>query len=85
MKNTTKKVTKEEVEKEIKAIVDDFLLQGTVTDDADLANDLYITTAEFFHMLGMIKEAFDIEIKDDDIGQLVTVKNLVDFVNAKLK
>lgn len=66
-------------------IVEDFLLEGKADDHADLYNDLSIGTFEFIEMIVIIQDTLKIEIKDDDVGKLVTVLDLVNYVEKAVK
>lgn len=73
-----------EIKKKVIEIIEDFLLTGKATDKASLADDLSIGTYEFIEMILIIQDSFNIEISDDDVGILVTVGDLVSYVEKKV-
>jgi len=72
-----------EIKKEIINIVEDFLLEGEANEEASLANDLSIGTFEFLEMIAIIQDTFNVDIEDNDIGKLVTVNDLITYVENK--
>ncbi len=69
----------------LKALLVDELqvAEEDVTLDAELINDLGINSLELADLILLCEEKFDIEIKDDDIHQFVTVGNVVDYLTEK--
>jgi acyl carrier protein len=52
-----------------------------ITMEAELIKDLGINSLELADLVCLCEEKFDIEIKDEDIHQLITVGNVVDYLN----
>ena len=55
--------------------------EGDITLEAELINDLGINSLELADLILLCEEKFNIEIKDDDIHQFITVGNVVDYLN----
>ncbi|MBQ8746865.1 MAG: acyl carrier protein [Clostridia bacterium] len=54
-----------------------------ITLDAELVNDLGINSIELADLMYLCEEKFEVEISDDDTHKLVTVGDIVEFLNAK--
>jgi acyl carrier protein len=50
-----------------------------------LRNDLGLNSVDTFELFFDLEDAFDIEIHDQDIQKLVTVSDLVGYVEGRLK
>ena len=55
--------------------------ESDITMEAELINDLGINSLELADLILLCEEKFNIEIKDDDIHQFITVGNVVDYLN----
>lgn len=53
-----------------------------ITMDAELTNDLGINSIELADLVMQCEDKFDIEIADDDIHNLVTVGDVVNYLEA---
>ena len=53
--------------------------------DAELVNDLGINSLELADLLLLCEDRFDIMISDDDVHNLVTVGDVVAFMEAAAK
>ena len=53
-----------------------------VTEDAELSADLGINSIELANLIMICEEKFDITIDDDDIHKLVTVGDVVDYLES---
>lgn len=53
-----------------------------VTMDAELASDLGINSIELANLIMICEERFDITIEDDDIHKLVTVGDVVSYLES---
>ncbi|MCI8610895.1 MAG: acyl carrier protein [Clostridiales bacterium] len=53
--------------------------------DAELVNDLGINSLELADLLLLCEDRFDIMISDDDVHKLVTVGDVVAFMEAAAK
>ena len=55
-----------------------------VTMDASLGNDLGINSLELADLVLLCEERFNIEIDDDDLRELITVGDVVNYLENKL-
>lgn len=55
-----------------------------VTPDASLGNDLGINSLELADLVLLCEEKFNIEIDDDDLRELITVGDVVNYLENKL-
>ena len=53
-----------------------------VTEDAELSADLAINSIELANLIMICEEKFDITIDDDDIHKLVTVGDVVEYLES---
>jgi acyl carrier protein len=53
-----------------------------VTEDAELSADLGINCIELANLIMICEEKFDITIDDDDIHKLVTVGDVVEYLES---
>ncbi len=72
---------------EIKELLDRELGIETddITLDSTLGNDLGINSLELADLVLICEEKFDIEIEDDDLRKLVTVGDVVAYLEEKTK
>ena len=56
-----------------------------LTEESSLINDLQLSSLDIISLIGSIEDAFDIQIEDEDITNLYTVKDVVDYVISKKK
>ena len=54
-----------------------------VTPEASLANDLGINSLELADLVLLCEEKFDIEIGEDDLRELITVGDVVRYLEEK--
>ena len=50
--------------------------------DAELANDLGINSIELADLVMICEDKFDIEIDDENIGQFVTIRDVVNYLET---
>ena len=55
-----------------------------VTMEASLGNDLGINSLELADLVLLCEEKFDIEIEDEDLRELITVGDVVNYLEEKL-
>jgi acyl carrier protein len=55
---------------------------ATITEDAELSADLGINSIELANLIMICEEKFDITIDDDDIHKLVTVGDVVAYLES---
>lgn len=54
----------------------------SITEDAELSADLGINSIELANLIMICEEKFDITIDDDDIHKLVTVGDVVEYLES---
>ena len=54
--------------------------ESDITLDAELSGDLGINSIELADLVMLCEETFDIEINDEDAGNLTTVGDVVNFL-----
>lgn len=54
--------------------------ESDITLDAELSGDLGINSIELADLVMLCEETFDIEIQDEDVGNLTTVGDVVNFL-----
>ena len=71
----------------LKAILIDELQidEADITLDAELSGDLGINSIELADLVMLCEDTFKIEIKDEDIGTLTTVGDVVSYLEKIVK
>ena len=59
--------------------------ENDITLDAELSGDLGINSIELADLVMLCEETFDIEIQDEDVGNLTTVGDIVNFLEKIAK
>ena len=54
-----------------------------ITPDAEFVNDLKLNSLELADLVVLCEEKFDIEIEEQDIHTLITIGDLVNYLEAK--
>ena len=54
-----------------------------LTEETSLANDLKLSSLDIISLVGTVEDTFDIQIEDEDIVNLLTVKDVVDYIVSK--
>lgn len=54
-----------------------------VVPEASLVDDLGADSLALVELIMSMEEAFDMEIDDDDAGDMVTVQDIIEYVEAK--
>ena len=69
----------------IKSIVADQLGvdESQVTEDAWFVDDLGADSLDTVELIMAFEEEFDVEIPDEDAQKIKTVKDVIDYINAK--
>lgn len=66
-----------------KLLVDELQIDPkAITADAELSSDLGINSIELANLIMICEEKFDITIDDDDIHKLVTVGDVVTYLES---
>ena len=64
-------------------LVDELQIEpGAITADAELTSDLGINSIELANLIMLCEEKFDVTIDDDDIHKLVTVGDVVAYLES---
>ena len=53
-----------------------------ITMEAELSNDLGINSIELADLVMICEDKFDIEINDENIGQFVTIRDVVNYLET---
>ena len=71
----------------VKAILVDELQidEADITLDAELSGDLGINSIELADLVMLCEDTFQIEIKDEDIGSLSTIGDIVNYLEKITK
>ena len=70
-------------EKFVELLVDELQIdRNEITMEAELANDLGINSIELADLVMICEEKFDIEFDDDDIRKLITVGDVVTYLES---
>lgn len=56
----------------------------SITPEASLGNDLGINSLELADLVLLCEEKFNIEIDDDDLHELITVGDVVNYLEGKV-
>jgi acyl carrier protein len=54
-----------------------------ISEDSSLINDLQLSSLDVISLIGMIEDNFDIEVDDENIAGIVTVKDVIDYIISK--
>ena len=54
-----------------------------LTEESSLVNDLGLSSLDVISLIGTIEDTFDIQVEDEDIVNLLTVKDVVDYIISK--
>ncbi|MBL4624318.1 MAG: acyl carrier protein [Flavobacteriales bacterium] len=71
---------KSKLEEIIKQYVQDMEAFGNISETTDLLQDLKINSAHLIDIVLDVEEAFDIEIDDESVEKMITVKDSVDTI-----
>ncbi len=66
-----------------KLLVNELLLDpDDITPDAELSADLGISSVDLADLVCHCEEKFNIEIDDTDMGKFITIKDVVEYLEA---
>ena len=57
----------------------------SIAADAHIGNDLGIDSADMISVLYDIEDEFKVEISDEEVGEISTIQEMYNVVNAKIK
>ncbi len=70
-------------EKVKQILVDELQIEeDLITPDAELSNDLGINSIELADLVMICEDKFDVEISDENIGQFVTIRDVVNYLET---
>ena len=67
----------------VKEIISKYTEAENITEDLSLTNDLALTSLDVVSMVGDFEDAFDIEIADEDVMQIKTVGDILEYLKNK--
>ena len=67
----------------VKEILSKYTEIESITEDLSLTNDLMLTSLDVVSMVGDFEDAFDIEIVDEEVMQLKTVGDILEYLKKK--
>ncbi len=71
-------------EKIIKLMADKLSLdESTITPDASIKDDLGVDSLDLFELIIALEEEFEIEIPQEDVMEINTVNEIVEYLNKK--
>ncbi len=73
-----------ELKKIVKPYVQDNASFDNLAEDTDFINDLKINSANLVDVILDVEDAFEIEIDNESMEQMLTVKATMDIINTKL-
>jgi acyl carrier protein len=80
---------KEEIIQRLKAIVEPYVNNqeqfNNLTEESDFIKDLEINSANLVDVVLDIEDEFDIRIENEDMEQMLSVKQSVEIIESKLK
>ena len=57
--------------------------EDLIREDSNLQSDLDLNSFDVMNIVVEFEDTFDIEISDEDVSKLVTVKDIEDYLKAK--
>ena len=79
-----KEQRKETLKRLIEPYVQDQEAFANLTEETDFINDLKINSANLVDIILDVEDAFDIEIEDEAMEQMLTVKAALEVISAKV-
>lgn len=67
----------------VKEIISKYTEAENITEDLSLTNDLALTSLDVVSMVGDFEDAFDIEIADEDVMQIKTVGDILEYLKKR--
>ena len=68
---------------QVKEILNQYTEMENITEDLSLTQDLMLTSLDVVSMVGDFEDAFDIEIVDEDIMQMKTVGDILEYLKTQ--
>ncbi|HSP86747.1 MAG TPA: phosphopantetheine-binding protein [Ignavibacteriaceae bacterium] len=57
---------------------------NNINEETNFINDLEINSANLIDVILDVEKEFNIEIDDDSIGKMITVKDTIEIINTKI-
>ncbi|MBR0420719.1 MAG: acyl carrier protein [Erysipelotrichaceae bacterium] len=75
----------EEMMKQLQDLIRDYTGNDEIvlTEEMSLVNDLELSSLDVISLIGNIEDTFDIQVEDEDIVKLLTVKDVVEYIISK--
>ena len=75
----------EEVLKQLQDLIRDYTGNNelVIKEDTLMVNDLELSSLDIINLMGSIEDTFDICIEDEDLANLLTVKDVVNYIISK--
>lgn len=75
----------EEIMKQLQDLIRDYTGNDEIvlTEEMSLVNDLELSSLDVISLIGNIEDTFDIQVEDEDIVKLLTVKDVVEYIISK--
>ena len=67
----------------VKEIISKYTEVENITEDLSLTQDLKLTSLDVVSMVGEFEDAFDIEIADEDVMQIKTVGDILEYLKKR--
>ena len=68
---------------QVKEILNKYTEMENITEDLSLTQDLMLTSLDVVSMVGDFEDVFDIEIVDEDIMQMKTVGDILEYLKTQ--
>ena len=75
----------DEILKQLQDLIRDYTGNDelTISEDTLMVNDLELSSLDIINLMGSIEDTFDICIEDEDLANLLTVKDVVNYIISK--
>lgn len=72
---------------EVKTIMTETLSipEDQITPEANLEADLGVSSLELYELGGRLMDEYEIEIEEEEIHSFITVQDIVDYLEARVK
>lgn len=77
-------MTREKIKEKIVGIIEDLGVGAEVTEESSLANDLGFDSLDVVELTINVEKEFRIDISDDEVSEVKTVKDVIDVVEKLL-
>ena len=68
---------------EVKEIISKYTEAESITEDLSLTKDLMLTSLDVVSMVGEFEDVFDIEIADEEVMQIKTVGDILQYLKKQ--